>query len=415
MTAAEAPTAAAASALTTRPDTRTAAMELVDGLAEQLPEAPDAVLLFGSFHHRAAFAEASTILRQALRPRHLVGVTAEWVVGRGREVEGSPGLSALALRLPGCGVEPVRFDLFDGPPNAWEEALLDARLGDASTAASDPTRGVLLFADPFSIQVPPLLDRLARRSSGAGGAGPTVIGGLASGSSQPGANVLVADDLVSATGAVGLRFSGPISVDALVSPGARPIGPALIVTKVDGNAILGLAGRPALDVLRDVAEELPENERTAIRDGLLIGSAIDEYRDRFGRGDFLLRPIVGADLKRKAVLVGDQLRPGRTVRFHVRDRTTASEDLELLLDREQMRDRPLAAFVATCGGRGRRLFGKPDADAKALARRLGDPPLAGLFAAGEIGPVGSPGSRCTRSWLHGHTVCAALFRTPAAE
>jgi small ligand-binding sensory domain FIST len=186
------------------------------------------------------------------------------------------------------------------------------------------------------------------------------------------------------------------------------------VTKVDGNAILGLAGRPALDVLREVAEELPEGERTAIRDGLLIGSAVDEYRDRFGRGDFLLRPIVGADLKRKAVLVGDHLRPGRTVRFHVRDRATATEDLELLLDLEQMRDPPLAAFVATCGGRGRRLFGKPDADAKAFARRLGDPPLAGLFAAGEIGPVGSRGGRSTRSWLHGHTVCAALFRPEVA-
>lgn len=410
MTPAQSPTAAAASAISGRPDTRTAAMEVADGLAEGLSDAPSAIILFGSFHHRAAFADAATILRQALRPDHLIGVTAEWVVGRRRELEGSPGLSALALRLPGVRIDPVRFDLFDGPPPAWDDSFIAGRLAggpEAPASADAERRGTLLFADPYSMQAPHLLERLSSVAGSRAAAAP-ILGGLASGSSQPGANVLILDDLVSATGAVGLGFSGDVSIDCLVSPGCRPIGPNFVITKIEGNALLGLGGRPALEVLREVAEELPEKDRHAIRDGLVIGLAIDEYRERFGRGDFLLRPIVGADVRRNAVLVGDLPRAGRTVRFHVRDRTTAAEDLELLLDKEQMRDPPLAVMLATCGGRGRRLFGSADADAKTFARRLGDPPLAGFFAAGEIGPVGG------RSWLHGHTVCAALVR-PRAE
>jgi small ligand-binding sensory domain FIST len=137
---------------------------------------------------------------------------------------------------------------------------------------------------------------------------------------------------------------------------------------------------------------------------LLIGIAIDEYRERFGRGDFLLRNVLGADLRSKALVIGDIVRPGRTIRFHLRDRQAAVQDLDLLLDLEQTREPVVAAFLATCNTRGQRLFGTAHRDARTFARRLGDPPLAGYFAAGEIGPVGA------RSFLHGHAVSAALIR-----
>ncbi len=402
------PTTAASAALSTHPDTRTAATEVADRLSAGLAEVggtkdhggADVVFLFGSFHHRAAFADAANIVGQQCETRCIVGVTAEWVVGPSHEVEGGPGLSALALRMPGVALHPVHFDPFDGPVENWSDEFIREKLG-----AGPDAKATMLFADPFSIQTPVLLDRITRATA----AHPIpVIGGLASGSSQPGANVLVVDRTLTASGAIGVTMSGPVRVDALVTPGCRPIGRTYVITKGKGNVIEQLSGRPALDVAKEVVADLPEAERDAVREGILIGLAIDEYRDRFGRGDFLLRAVLGADTRHDTLIIGDVARVGRTVRFHVRDRMAAIEDLELLLDKEQTRDAPFATFMTTCSSRGRKLFRAPHVDARAFARRLGNPPLAGFFAAGEIGPVGG------RSWLHGHAVSAALFRSETA-
>ncbi|MDZ4754687.1 MAG: FIST N-terminal domain-containing protein [Phycisphaerae bacterium] len=364
--------------------------------------AADLVLLFGSFHHRAAFGDAAAIVSRTLDPRCIIGVTAEWVVGPSHEVEGGPGLSGMALRLPGVTIDPVRFDPFDGPAENWSDDFIRDRL-----AAGPDAKATFLFADPFSLQTPLLLDRIHRVTAPAS---LPIIGGLASGSSQPGANVLVPVRTLAASGAVGVTLSGPLQVDSLVSPGCRPVGRTFVVTKGKGNVIDELSGRPALDVAKEIVGALPDGERAAVRDGLLIGMAINEYQERFGRGDFLLRAVLGADTRRNSLFIGDTARIGRTVRFHVRDREAATEDLELLLDREQVRDKPFAVFLTTCSSRGRKLFRAPHVDARAFARRLGNPPLAGFFAAGEIGPVGD------RSWLHGHAISAALFRsTPAPD
>lgn len=405
------PTLTASAGLSTQIDTRTAALEVATRLNAGFSESggADLVLLFGSFHHRAGFSEAAGLITKLVEPRCIVGVTAEWVVGPRHEVEGGPGMSALALRMPGVAIDPVRFDPFDGPTEHWSDEYIRERIG-----AGPDAKATLLFADPFSLQAPVLLRRIAQATSDHPF---PIIGGLASGSSQPGANVLVLDRALAASGAVGVTLSGPIAVDPLVSPGCRPVGRPFVITKAKGNVIEQLAGRPALEVARETIGGLPDDERIAVREGLLLGFAVNEYQDRFGRGDFLLRGVLGADTKKNTLIVGDTARAGRTVQFFVRDRTTAVEDLDLLLDKEQMQDSPFAVFLATCGGRGRKLFRAPHVDARHFARRLGDPPLAGFFAAGEIGPIGSTtghgdSKACPPSWLHGHTVSAALFRSP---
>jgi small ligand-binding sensory domain FIST len=371
-------------------------MEVADRLAAAGAGGADVVFVFGSFHHRAAFADQAAIVRRGIRARHVVGVTAEWVVGPRTELEQSAGLSALALHLPGCRVTPVQLDIDHGPPILWEPNVLRQRV-----AWAPDTRATFLFADPFSIHAPALLGRFADVFR----APPLpIVGGLSSGSSQPGANVLVLDDEISATGAVGVTLGGPVQIDTFVSPGCRPLGPVLLVTKSKGNVLEELGGKPALDVINELMESAPEGDREAATKGLSIGIAIDEYRDRFGREDFLLRNVLRADVARRTISIGDIVRPGRSVRFHVRDRLAAVEDLELLLDREQMRDPAAAVFLATCNARGKGLFGATSYDARTIARRMNDVPLAGFFAAGEIGPVG------TRSWLHGHALAAAILR-----
>ena len=87
-----------------------------------------------------------------------------------------------------------------------------------------------------------------------------------------------------------------------------------------------------------------------------------------------------------ALVVGDMVRSGQTVQFHVRDAATATEDLELLLaPHERESPAPAGGLLFSCNGRGTRMFPEPHHDARAIRRHLTDLPLAGFFAAGEIG------------------------------
>ncbi len=132
---------------------------------------------------------------------------------------------------------------------------------------------------------------------------------------------------------------------------------------------------------------------------------IDENQPDYERGDFLVRPITGADRGPGAIAVGERVRVGQTVRVHVRDPEGADEDLRAALRMQSAalhEDGAAGALLFTCNGRGERMFGVPDHDAAALEDAFGAP-TAGLFCAGEIGPVGG------RNFLHGFTATIAVF------
>jgi len=100
------------------------------------------------------------------------------------------------------------------------------------------------------------------------------------------------------------------------------------------------------------------------------------------------------------------VRPGQIVRLHARDADSADRDLAEALDLRTAAlggAAPAGALAFTCNGRGRELFGSPDHDAAALERAFAGAPVAGFFAAGEIGPVGG------ECFLHGFTATVAIF------
>src|SRR5205814_10657520 len=120
-------------------------------------------------------------------------------------------------------------------------------------------------------------------------------------------------------------------------------------TKVEDNVIRELGRRPALEVLRAIFEGLTEEDRQRVQQGLHIGRVINEYQEKFQRGDFLVRNVIGAD-EAGGIAITDVVRVGQTVQFHVRDAATADEDLRALLD--QARDgRPAGALLFSCNGR----------------------------------------------------------------
>jgi len=240
--------------------------------------------------------------------------------------------------------------------------------------------------------------------------GVPLIGGMASSARQPGENLLVRNDQVLSDGFVGLSLSGPVEIETVVSQGCRPIGTTLVITKARDNVIEQLGGRPALSALRETIESLSEADKSLLGNGLLIGRAISEYRESFNRGDFLVRNLMGVDQSSGAIAVTDYVRVGQTVQFHVRDAATASEDLSLLLGPQQSESaRPAAgALLFSCNGRGSRMFDTPCHDISAARAAMPQTPVAGFFAAGELGPVGG------KNFIHGHTASLALIRPSSA-
>lgn len=323
-------------------------------------------------HVRAAVADG-------LEPDVLLGVTAQGVIADNAEIETAASLSVWAAALPGAVCTPLRYPSPSGGSATWPTIPPDAK-------------GVVALADPFGFPVSEFLAWVDQARPGL-----PVAGGLASGGQGFGGNRLLLDDAIYSDGAVAVAIAGPVRVTPLVSQGCRPVGPSYVVTRADRNLIAELGGQPALERVQQVYDAADESDRDRMRSGLHIGLVIDEYAEEHSTGDFLVRGVLGADPTAGTLAIGDVVHVGQTVRLHVRDAVSADEDLRRLLARLPSGPDPDAALLFTCNGRGSRLFGRPDHDATMVRDALGGVPLAGFFAAGELGPVGG------RSHVHGFT------------
>jgi len=252
----------------------------------------------------------------------------------------------------------------------------------------------LALADPFTFPAGDWLARLGDTHPELG-----LIGGLASGGNAPGQHRLILDTEIRNGGCVGALVAGRVKVRSLVSQGCKPVGQPYAVTGAERNLLLSLGGETPLDRIRETFAAADATDREAMQVGLHVGRVVDEYKTAFGRGDFVVRNVLGADERSGAIAVGDMVGVGETIQFHVRDAASADEDLRTMVGGVE---RPAGALLFTCNGRGTRLFGVPDHDAGVVTRAFGSP-LAGFFCNGELGPVGG------RNFLHGFTASLALF------
>ncbi len=337
--------------------------ECVGHLLDVGGPAPDVLVVMCTASHVGALEDITAAARQLLAPSVLVGASASSVLAGAREVEEHPALAMFALWDAPGPVRPVRLD-----PGAVGAAVL---AGAAGT--------LVLFADPFSDEPDELLSELSAVAPDL-----TVIGGMSSSARHRGGNRLLLDAAQFGDGAVGVLLGPEVPVTSVVSQGCRPVGTPMTVTGVERSVVLSLAGRPALERLREVVAALPPDEQLSAAQGLLLGRVVDEHRDEFATGDFLVRPVLGADHDNGALAVGEEIELGATVQFHVRDARTAHEDLVAALAGRAAS----GALVFTCTGRGSRLFGVPDHDAGTVADTLDLSSVAGMFCAGEVGPIG---------------------------
>jgi small ligand-binding sensory domain FIST len=372
-----------------------AGRELAEQAGAALGSEVDLALLFIGADLAERADEVALALRAVLQPGVLVGCTCEGVIGGDQEIEGGEGATLLAARLPGVRLKPFHLGLSE-----WEGLLADEERFQQRVGAGETHRAQILLGDPFTTPIDLLLPALDRVFPGC----PT-IGGMASAGQRPGMNRLLLDDAVHQVGAVGVGLGGALRVETVVSQGCRPIGRPLVVTRAEENVIYELGRRPALPLLEEMLGELPAEERDLLQNGLFVGVVIDEYKEGFDRGDFLVRGIVGADRESGALAVGDRVRAGQSIQFQVRDAATADEDLRhLLAPHGGTGSAPAGGLIFSCNGRGRQMFPHPHHDVRAVLDAVPGTPLAGFFAAGELGPIGG------RCFIHGHTASIALFR-----
>lgn len=330
-------------------------------------------------------------IQQATGAATVIGCSCETVVGGLSELENESAICLWAAGFPNGKVDAMHLEFekaADG--NAivgWPKQCEGPWPDDAF---------LILLGEPFGFPAEVLLERMNEDRPGM-----KMIGGMTSGAYQPGEARLLLNDEVRQTGAVAVRISG-VAIETVVSQGCRPIGEPMVITAAERNMIEGLGGVSALSRLRSVFAELPTRDQRLVQNGLHIGRVINECQEKFKYGDFLIRNVVGIDSEAEIISIGDYVRPGQTVQFHVRDAESADAELDSLLSQRAHRKFG-AALLFTCNGRGTNLFSDPDHDAQLIRSKLGNIPTAGFFAAGEIGPVGQ------QNFMHGFTASVVLF------
>lgn len=340
--------------------------------------------------------ELCQALKSQVNIRHLICCTCAGIIASEQEIEGRPSASLMLMRLPQVKIVPF---VLSQP--VLETLKTKEDWYNFLEVYPNEKPCFMVFADPFAFDSNSFLAGLNLAYQGM-----PMVGGLASAASGPGENTLILGTQVFREGLIGVCLTGNVRVETVVSQGCRPIGQTFIVTRAQRNIIYELAGRPFYKVLEEVLKKCTDYDRHLAREAFFIGIAMNEYKEKFKRGDFLIRGVLAVEPQTGAGVVGDHMRVGQTVQFHLRDAKTAQEDLHELLKlyKTGKHTTPArGAFVFSCNGRGINLFKERDHDIKIIQQYLGPLPAAGFFCAGEFGPVGGT------NFLHGFTNSMALF------
>ncbi|MEK8088399.1 FIST signal transduction protein [Thermithiobacillus plumbiphilus] len=280
-------------------------------------------------------------------------------------------------------------------PDSFEVFPAIADLGDIASgiAVPRPQRRAPNFAivhgDPYTPDLPELIEAFASQMSSG-----FVTGGLTSSRSRS----LQIADAVTQGGLSGVVFSPGVCVSTRLTQSVSPIGPRHIITECHQNVIISIDNRPALDVFYEEIGELLVRDLQRAAGYIFVGLPVPGS----DTNDYLVRNLTGVDIGQKLLAIGELLEPGQPLLFCRRDGSTAREDmLRMLSDlKENLQGaRPQGGLYYSCLGRGESLFGPDSAELRMIQEILGDFPLVGFFANGEI----------SHDRLYGYTGVLTLF------
>ena len=365
------------------PDWRVSAKSCLDDLGA-VPAGANLGFLYATDALADDMGSLLALLRGATGVEHWVGSVGLGIAASGTEVYERPAVAVLIAALP-----PDSFRVFAPLGGTADSGGLAAFHEDhgAWLASRTPVFGVA-HADPRTQALPEVLAALGAVTSA------FMVGGL---SASRGAFPQIAET-VTEGGVSGVLFDPGVSVAAGLSQGCSPIGETRTVTKAQDDVIMEIEGRPALEVFKEDIGELLAQDLRRVGGYIFAGFPISGS----DTGDYLVRNLVGIDTGRGWLQVGEAVDPGRRILFCRRDHDSARADLRRMLEdvRKRAGERPRAALYFSCVARGRNLFGSDSEELKLVRETLGDLPLAGFFANGEI----------SNDRLYGYTGVLAVFR-----
>jgi small ligand-binding sensory domain FIST len=301
--------------------------------------------------------------------------------------------------------------------------------GVAPLGMSFEAHTALIHADATTPDLAELIEEMAARTASG-----YLFGGLASSRANTVQFAVAGNGNIRGQGAAsgvfsgglsGVAFGEGVSLVSRVTQGCLPMtARAHQVTAAEHNVVTRLDCEPALDVmLRELQVTLAEPEQAlqAVRATLVGlmrpadsseggGDGVAVNRTGNFGSDVIVRHIIGLDPARRGVAVATELQEGMQLAFCQRNAQAAKADLMRVCAeiREELEPQELpidtasalaaceaeaaslparviaGAIYVSCSGRGGPHFGGPSAELHIVRRALGDVPLIGFFAAGEI-------------------------------
>ncbi|SNT15110.1 MULTISPECIES: FIST C-terminal domain-containing protein [unclassified Azospirillum] len=365
-----------ASSLGIGPDWSQAAKACLDGLT--LVPGANLGIVYVTDALADQFSSIVTLLRGVTGVRDWVGTVGLGVCAGSVELFDQPAVSVLLGRFEegSFAALPPLTDA-TAPLSSLEPWLRDHA----------PLLG-LVHGDPRHARLPDLLTDLAGRT------GCFLVGGL---TASRGEQALAAGPLVSGEGVGGVLFDADVPVVTGLTQGSTVLGGIHTITRAEKHVVMEIDGKPALEVFKqDIGPELAGDLR---RVGGLVFAGLPIQG--FDRGDYLMRNLTAIDLERGWIAIGENLNTGQSILFCRRDREAALADLERMLEQVKRRlSGPVQAGIyISCVARGRNLFGTDGVELGLIRQHLGDFPLTGYFAGGEI----------SNAQLYGYTGVLTLF------
>ena len=388
------------SAISTKGKTDDAILEISDKIDKEIEKDDNINLafVFATPHHKQNYEDILLRFQKKFVPDAMLGCMGEGIIGDDKEIEREPAISLWLAKMPNVNIAPFHLHHVSTPDGVslvgWPDNM----------PISDEKPTFIVLVEPFSIDSKYLLLQFQQEYPNA-----PIIGGMASGAFGNGQNKLFLNGDILDDGVIGVALTGDIQVETVVSQGCRPICKPFIITKADRDIVQDLGGKPALYRFQQVFDSLNNEDKSLVQKGAHLGLVIDEYKEQFGHGDFLVRNIMGADQNTGSLVITDFVRVGQTAQFMIRDDKTAHNDLITILNRKKEQFKvnekliPKGSLIFSCNGRGKNLFPDPDHDVSSIRNVLGNIATAGFFAQGEIGPVGG------LNFLHGFTASIAIF------
>lgn len=339
---------------------------LCDAMIDELPESPPGQLAF-IYMSDALAADTDRIidyLRHRTGVMHWVGSVGQGICSTRCETYED---TSMTVMLTDLGNEQFRIiPPIRETPAPWLEEIADWRAAHMASVA-------VVHGDPTHSAIPDTIEKLADGLQGG-----FLVGGLTSSDTL---QVQIADKAVGA-GLSGVLLSAEVAVSTGLTQGCQLIGSRHEITESDKNIVAKLDHKPALHVLKQTIGE-PLNEQLSRIGGLIFAALPVPGSDT---GDYLVRNLVGADPENQLVAIGDMAPVGTSLQFARRDSDSAVADLRQMIEklRARLPGPPKGALYHSCLGRGRHQFGDNSAEMKLIADTLGDVPLIGFYANGEI-------------------------------